>query len=201
MSLCEPHFSNTENGQFSLAEFDHIWLIENFKKTTKSALEDLRVQEILARYMPQDFSIMRTLLGRPFARSPQGFCPFFSLSHSAGIAVLALSQEPGIGVDIELMRERPFRHKIAQRFFSATRELKLEEFYCAWTAREALIKALGHSLFDDLTHIEHKGDFIGLRSLGLTHRIAHVLLAGQFIAAICQPLLNARSLRYFRATR
>ena len=79
----------------------------------------------------------------------------FNLSHSGGVATVALAADTDLGVDIELsVRERPFA-RLARRFF-APREYRwleahaaadqAEAFYRVWTLKEAYLKATGTGL-------------------------------------------------------
>ena len=80
--------------------------------------------------------------------------PFFNLSHSHGMAALAISTSFDLGVDIELIR--PIEAEdLARRFFSAAEnaalaslaeEDRLEAFFTAWTRKEAYLKAIGLGL-------------------------------------------------------
>ena len=80
--------------------------------------------------------------------------PFFNLSHSHGMATLAVSSSFDLGVDIELIR--PIEAEdLARRFFSAAEnaalaslgeEHRLEAFFNAWTRKEAYLKAIGLGL-------------------------------------------------------
>lgn len=89
--------------------------------------------------------------GRPFLRGVD--CPYsFNLSHSEGLAALVIC-EAEAGVDIE--RVRPLYRDVADMFFSpaeneALKQLdeakRAEGFYRCWTAKEAVLKALGSGL-------------------------------------------------------
>ena len=77
----------------------------------------------------------------PVERSPRGkpFFPgeagrWFSLSHSGGIALCALSEDGPVGVDVELLRRAPRR---------LAGDLEDEAFFWLWTAREATVKRQG----------------------------------------------------------
>jgi len=75
--------------------------------------------------------IVRTESGKPYF--PQYPHIHFSLSHSHGAAVCALSGTP-VGVDVEVLRTPP-RHLAAG--------MEAEEFFRLWTAKEATVKLLG----------------------------------------------------------
>jgi len=82
----------------------------------------------------------------------------FNLSHSRNLALLAVSQDFELGVDIE--RVRPISDDIAERFFAepereALRELpadaRLPGFYSCWTRKEAFLKGIGTGLSGGLS--------------------------------------------------
>jgi 4'-phosphopantetheinyl transferase len=87
----------------------------------------------------------------------------FSLSHSEGMALYALTVGREIGVDIEYVRDIPEMEKLAERFF-APRESevlkilsdgrKKEAFFNCWTRKEAFIKATGDGLSYPLDKFE-----------------------------------------------
>lgn len=89
--------------------------------------------------------------GRPFLEGVD--CPYsFNLSHSEGLAALVIC-EAVAGVDIE--RVRPLYRDVADMFFSPAENEALkamdeaeraEGFYRCWTAKEAVLKALGSGL-------------------------------------------------------
>ncbi len=78
----------------------------------------------------------------------------FNISHSADVAIFALTINQEIGVDIEKI-EPHFKEKIAKRFFtpqeylqlmSLSDDARINGFYHIWSKKEALIKALGQGL-------------------------------------------------------
>ncbi len=79
----------------------------------------------------------------------------FNCSHSDGLALFAFSRDMPVDIDLERVRPMPDANEVARRFFSLheTRALmkipaqdRLAAFYRCWTAKEALVKALGHGL-------------------------------------------------------
>lgn len=79
--------------------------------------------------------------------------PHFNLAHSDGEAVLAVCREQAVGVDIE--RGHPPDGAIVGRFFSVEENKAWQHlpeaaresaFFRAWTAKEAVLKALGVGL-------------------------------------------------------
>lgn len=81
--------------------------------------------------------------------------PHFNLSHSGGLAALAICRECNVGIDIE--KVRPVERDIAGRFFSACENEALDAvegdcqmaFFRCWTRKEAVLKALGCGLNRD----------------------------------------------------
>lgn len=79
----------------------------------------------------------------------------FNLTHSHGLAVLAVSSSRELGVDVEHIRPEVLGEGIAERFFSPRevemlhalpeRDRPLGFFHC-WTRKEAYLKALGWGL-------------------------------------------------------
>lgn len=84
--------------------------------------------------------------GKPFIAG----CPYkFNLSHSFGTSFCVIGKEE-VGCDVEKIREVDF--SVAKRFFSADEservfsfdgELKKNEFFKIWTAKESFMKAVG----------------------------------------------------------
>lgn len=79
----------------------------------------------------------------------------FNLSHSHGLAVIAVGAGREVGIDVELLRPEFAGEDIAKRYFSAreVRELaqlpvgsRTEAFFRCWTRKEAYIKARGEGL-------------------------------------------------------
>ena len=91
--------------------------------------------------------------GKPHLAQVKGSAPLcFNLSHAAGLAVLAVSLDREIGIDMERMtKDLPYRD-IARMFFSPREkgELfalpqgeQLAAFYRCWSRKEAYLKGCG----------------------------------------------------------
>ena len=88
--------------------------------------------------------------GRPYlaGRSSEG--PFFNLSHSEHVGILALSSEVRVGADVEAVRQIE-DGEIAWALSPAERALldsvpshdRLESFFRFWTLKEAFMKGTG----------------------------------------------------------
>lgn len=80
----------------------------------------------------------------------------FNLTHSHGLALLAVTRGREIGVDVERLREMQHDGEpLAERFFSPREaavlrslptRLRREAFFRCWTSKEAYIKAQGKGL-------------------------------------------------------
>jgi 4'-phosphopantetheinyl transferase len=84
----------------------------------------------------------------------------FNLSHSEDLAVVAVSFGSILGVDVEQVREMPDWPQMARQFFSDPEIAAIERvpsheastmFLRFWTRKEALLKAMGTGLQDDLS--------------------------------------------------
>ena len=83
----------------------------------------------------------------------------FNLSHTRGLAMIALTCDGPVGVDVEVVRHEDPPLEVADRFFSPAEVRELEAtpdsgkawaFFRCWTRKEAFIKALGEGLSRDL---------------------------------------------------
>ncbi len=82
----------------------------------------------------------------------------FNVSHSADLAIFALTTDQEVGVDIEKIASS-FKDDVAKRFFSSaeytqlmalTDQARNKGFYQIWSKKEAIIKAAGKGLFTPL---------------------------------------------------
>ena len=79
----------------------------------------------------------------------------FNLSHSGGLALIAVARDRAVGVDVEQVREITDAQSIAETHFSAAERALLrslppaerrDAFFRCWTRKEAVIKAIGEGL-------------------------------------------------------
>jgi 4'-phosphopantetheinyl transferase len=113
-----------------------------------------RLRQVLGRYTAMPPKALRFCYGahgKP-ALAPSRSAPCFNLSHSAGMAALAIA-DCAVGIDIE--KVRPINRAVAERFFSARENAALrglrgadwrDAFYRCWTRKEAVVKAIGKGL-------------------------------------------------------
>jgi len=83
----------------------------------------------------------------------------FNISHSGNYVLVALSSSP-IGIDIELMSKTFDFENVVEFCFNEPEREKIkmahnsrEMFYTLWTRKEAILKATGEGLVDDLLKI------------------------------------------------
>jgi 4'-phosphopantetheinyl transferase len=112
---------------------------------------------VLASYAaqsPESLSFDYSAQGKPALRNGPPDLRF-NVSHTEGLAVMALVREREIGVDAEKIRPQPDAQKLAKRFFSPQEQRFLEKlsgdelqraFFRCWTHKEAYIKAKGEGL-------------------------------------------------------
>ena len=103
---------------------------------------------------PGQIRISANRYGKPYLSDPEGGIRF-NVSHSHGLAVIAVTLDREIGVDLEFV-DRDFDISSIpsslytpsglSRFRSLPPDLQVEEFFSAWTRKEAVLKATGDGL-------------------------------------------------------
>jgi len=164
------------------------------------------LRRTLALYLQADPTSLRfdyTSHGKPAINSadnPQDLR--FNLSHSAGMALLALTQGCEVGIDIEKVRADFPYLEIAQQFFTAAEyaalcatapALQAETFFNYWTHKEALIKATGVGLSVPLNQFEVSlAPGVPITSLSATMQVPahsiHALAPGAAYVGACVVL-------------
>ncbi len=104
--------------------------------------------------------------GRPSVEG--GPCGFdFNVSHSGEFALIALSHTRRVGVDIESKRAALDWRSLARTVFAPREhafvealpdEARLDAFFDVWTAKEALLKAIGVGIAGGLDRFSVLGD-------------------------------------------
>ena len=115
------------------------------------------LRRILGRYLNMDplkIQFQYAEYGKPILKFPDRPLQF-NLSHAHDMAILGISSQTPIGVDIEFMKFDDDLIRVAKSFFSE-REIedllalpKSEQslgFFNCWTRKESFIKAVGHGL-------------------------------------------------------
>ena len=116
------------------------------------------LRDLLGRYLqiqPGKISFVYNAFGKPDLGPEFANRLKFNLSHSAGLALIAIATASNVGIDLEYIRRQSDYADIARRFFSAPEvdylialpsHLYAEAFFSCWTKKEAYLKACGGSL-------------------------------------------------------
>src|SRR5882672_7705040 len=116
------------------------------------------LRDLLGRYLqihPGKISFVYNAFGKPDLGPEFTNRLKFNLSHSAGLALIAIATASDVGVDLEHIRPQSDYADIARRFFSAAEvdylialpgHLYAEAFFSCWTKKEAYLKACGEGL-------------------------------------------------------
>ena len=111
------------------------------------------LRQILAEYLgiaPQSIEFTVNEYGKPQLDGPH-----FNVSHSAGLAVYAVSRTRQVGIDVERVDPQFAAGQIPEHFFSPVEvaslralpeHLQLQAFFNCWTRKEAYVKARGLGL-------------------------------------------------------
>jgi 4'-phosphopantetheinyl transferase len=131
----------------------HVWQLDY-----AAAKERQPLLFLLAAYLGVEAShvvLVENEHGRPALAPAHATSIDFNWSHSGDHAVVAIGRGLELGVDLERVRARPRALEIAGRYFSAdetaalaalppaARDVAFLEF---WTAKEAVLKALGRGI-------------------------------------------------------
>jgi 4'-phosphopantetheinyl transferase len=109
----------------------------------------------LGHTLASDIKFRYGAQGKPAIDVKDGVQVQFNLAHAEDMALLALTAEGPVGVDLERVQEQPDWLDIARRFFSSDEIKELEqcgagernrEFFRLWTCKEAYVKARGGGL-------------------------------------------------------
>ncbi|RDI99104.1 4-phosphopantetheinyl transferase [Dyella solisilvae] len=104
--------------------------------------------------------------GRPLLAPEHGEAFAFNWSHSSDQAVIAIARGVVPGIDLERVRPHPRALAIARRYFSPDETQALEQlpdgqrdraFLEIWTAKEAVLKALGRGIAFGLDRLSISG--------------------------------------------
>jgi 4'-phosphopantetheinyl transferase len=118
---------------------------------------------LLGRYLgisPAEIGLTDDLQGKPRLADPNGLAPLrFNLAHSGELALVAVTAGCDVGIDVERHRVVSHWEEIAHRYFHAAEARALftstaaqrpAAFLRCWTAKEAVLKAIGVGLSGSL---------------------------------------------------
>ncbi len=113
---------------------------------------------------PGTFQFDYTASRKPYLSCSAGDAPVsFNVSHSHGQALVAISVDRNIGIDIEKIRAEVEYEKLARRFFSGAEfealmrcppEQRVVAFFATWTRKEAFVKAVGKGIAFGLSEFD-----------------------------------------------
>jgi 4'-phosphopantetheinyl transferase len=113
---------------------------------------------LLSRYLnltPAELNFGQTEFGKPFLTNSEAAGLLFNMSHSGDFALIAVTREREVGVDVEFMRDGFATDEVAENFFSVAEiytltglepHLRIQAFFNCWTRKEAYVKARGEGL-------------------------------------------------------
>ena len=113
------------------------------------------LRSILARYLGQPAQELIFNYGSRGKPVLPGAPLQFNLAHSGGVAVIALSRDRPVGIDIEQIRVVPNWEGVTNSFFSAMERKAIQSvpsidrlfaFFTCWTRKEAYLKATGDGI-------------------------------------------------------
>lgn len=145
-----------------------------------------RLNGILGDKLSQPFEILKTENGKPYV---EGNPLHFSLSHSGGRGIIALSDTP-IGVDFEIFKDKP-RTSVINRF-SAREQAEIaneRDFLKHWTAREAYVKLYGLKIAETWKRIEFFSGKLYLDGQLESVKLRYYCFAFGIAAVCCEELL------------
>jgi 4'-phosphopantetheinyl transferase len=116
------------------------------------------LRQVLARYLgigSGEVAIGAGPHGKPEVVDPdRPRWPHFNVSHSGSVALIAVSRSQEVGVDVERLRDVPWR-EVAHAFFSPAEvaavartapDSRRAAFFDCWVRKEAYLKGLGTGL-------------------------------------------------------
>jgi 4'-phosphopantetheinyl transferase len=118
---------------------------------------------LLGRYLALDPACITFTHGRTGKPALAGGGLYFNVSHTQGLALIAVTRRGEVGVDVERLRAMPTHLDMAGRFFSPGEAAALRRlppgateaaFYHVWTRKEAFLKATGLGLAHGLERFE-----------------------------------------------
>jgi 4'-phosphopantetheinyl transferase len=113
------------------------------------------LRAVLARYLhcqPDQLTFSMNPYGKP---ALQAHPLEFNLSHAGEVALIAVTRERRVGIDVERIRQEISSQSIARQYFSKSEVGELQRlslaqreiaFFTCWTRKEAYIKAQGLGL-------------------------------------------------------
>lgn len=164
-------FYNRSHGtRYTIAHSQLRRILSGYAGIAPAALEFVTEEHGKPIFAPRAPEVSRSFMQRAAALDssppPEGRLEqlHFNLSHSANLALVAVSRTGPVGVDVESWRPGIQHLAVAERFFSVRERERLQEletqgavvrgFFTAWSRKEAYLKATGHGIARGLHHFD-----------------------------------------------
>ena len=121
---------------------------------------------LLSHYLgvkPTELQFATQPHGKPLLATP-ALCPIhFNVSHSKGMALIAVTLQDAVGIDVEWIDRKIQEREIADRYFSVRESTYLtnlplpeqsHQFFSYWTCKEAYLKMTGKGIAGGLAQCE-----------------------------------------------
>ncbi|MBN2003873.1 MAG: 4'-phosphopantetheinyl transferase superfamily protein [Anaerolineae bacterium] len=124
------------------------------------------LRDILSRYLdlPADqLAFSTNPYGKPALATPDHAWLQFNLSHSGDLALIAVTRNRPIGIDVEQIIPPDNFPRLVEQYFSANENAaflalpdckRAAAFFAGWTRKEAYVKALGTGVSLPLDHFD-----------------------------------------------
>lgn len=121
---------------------------------------------LLSRYVgvpPAELQFENQPQGKPMLVTPSADPIQFNVSHARGMALIAITLQHAVGIDVEWMDRRVQDRDIAERYFSKresayllslTPPVRTQQFFSYWTCKEAYLKMEGRGIAEGLARCE-----------------------------------------------
>jgi 4'-phosphopantetheinyl transferase len=210
----ETRFLDSSHYNWKLREDVHIWKfpVKSFELSLLSSsecqtAERFRFDEdknrysvgkqalrlLLSKYLsisPEGISIYSQSGGKPFISNPISSIQF-NISHSGYFVLLAMAND-AVGIDIEKMDPGFKFEKLLEDHFSDAEQSfiirsdsSIDSFYLLWTRKEALVKAWGTGMQEDLKMIsvvDCNSNFF--EKLGKSWKLESLYISADYVAAV-----------------
>lgn len=156
---------------FNPVEQDRFRRFRRFEDARRFASRRIALRCILSGYLecaPTEIVFSaQDAAGKPMLDHPYRNRLVFNASSSSDIALIAVTANGTLGVDVEAMRAINDMDQIAKRFFTRNETARLrafppeqraDAFYRLWSSKEALLKAVGTGLPGGLDRFEVSAD-------------------------------------------
>ena len=155
LGICSADFLPAQPPQPLAGTEIHLWFFPQLDMTVRASARSLPLRKLLAGYVdctPDRLDFKLGAHGKPYLA---GAALEFNLAHSGGAALVALSRQVPLGVDLETPRRvRPVL-ELARRWFhrdeiaaltALPEALHQAAFLHLWTCKEAVLKAHGRGI-------------------------------------------------------